>query len=125
MTVNAYVLKLTHNESNVKITSTAAGDNYTITLGTDLVIPLIETPGTPEVAIDKMMWTVSPVAASYVKIERGATLICNLHATGEMDLNSRGITDDAGYTSDIKVTFVGGSGGVIYLKLKKRAGYGD
>jgi len=76
------------------------------------------------VAIDKIMWSVSPVAGSYMTLTRNSEAVATLYGTGEMDLNARGMTDDTHAAYDILATFTG-SGGTAYLKLKKVSGYGD
>jgi hypothetical protein len=76
------------------------------------------------VAIEKIMWSVSPVSGASMTITRNAEAVAVLYGSGEMDLNARGMTDDTHAAYDIGVAFAG-SGGTAYLKLKKVSGYGD
>jgi hypothetical protein len=119
------ILKLTHNEANVKVTATAAADTATITVDSDLKLGSDTTAAAWEVVLDKVLWTCSPISGAYITVVRNAVLIVQLYGSGEMNLNALGMADDQQKDKDLVVTFVGGSGGVIYLKLKKRAGYGD
>lgn len=122
MAARKVIQKLTHNEANVKVTN-ATADNVTITLNTDLKLSS-ETLGTPKVNIDKIFWSVSPVAGASITITRDSVAIATLYGSGELNLNANGMTDDEKNVNDILVT-IAGTGGSVYLKLKKVEGYGD
>ena len=120
------VLKLTHTDATVKVTGTTANDTATIGVDSDLKLSSDVTTGAAwDVTIEKMLWSNSPVAGAYMTVVRNSELIAQLFSSGEMDLSAKGMADDRQSGKDIVVTFVGGSGGVIYLKFKKRTGYGD
>jgi len=76
------------------------------------------------VAIDKIMWSTSPVAGASITLTRNSEAIAVLFGSGEMDLNAKGMTDDSQAAYDIVCTFAG-TGGTAYLKLKKVSGFGD
>ena len=123
MTVRTVISKLTHNEANVKVTSSAASDNDTIGLTDDLKLAS-DTLAGPIVDIAKIMWSQAAGSTNYITITRNSVVICLLYNSGEMDFNAKGMSEDEGHGSDIVVTFVGAPG-TIYMKLKKTTGYGD
>lgn len=122
MAARKVIQKLTHNEANVKITN-ATADNAVIDIDVDLKLAS-ETIGTPRVTIDKIFYSVSPVSGASITITRNTVAIATLFGSGEINLNANGMTDDEQPAHDITVTFAG-TGGTVYLKLKKVEGYGD
>lgn len=123
MAATKVIQKLTHNEANVKITN-ATADTATIDLQTDLLLGSESLDASQTVNIDKVFWSVGYAAGNSVTITRNSVAIATLFGSGEMNLNANGMVDDHNNTHDIVVTFAG-TGGTVYLKLKKTKGYGD
>ncbi len=121
MAAQKIISKLAHNEANVKITN-ASADTATVDLQTDLKLSTETLEATQYVNIDKLVWSVSPVAGASITITRNAVAIATLFGSGEMNLSAFGMTDDQLNTYDITVTFAS-TGGTLYMKLKKLTGY--
>ncbi len=121
MAAQKIISKLAHNEANVKITN-ASADTATVELQTDLKLSTETLEATQYVNIDKLVWSVSPVAGASITITRNAVAIATLFGSGEMNLSAFGMTDDQLNTYDITVTFAS-TGGTLYMKLKKLTGY--
>lgn len=121
MAATKQVLKLTHNEAVVKVTNPTA-DTATIDLQTDLKLASEVLEASQVVSISKILFSVSPVAGASISILRGATTEATLFGSGEFDLSANGMAEDHSPTTDITVTFTG-TGGTVYLKLRKTTGY--
>lgn len=123
MAARKVISKLTHYEANVKVTNPTA-DNATIDLDTDLFSAAVRDTlnGTQIVDIQKIMWSVSPIAGAAATLTRNSVVLCTLCGTGELNLNANGMSENEGHASDIVVTFIG-TGGTVWLKLKKISGY--
>src|SRR6185312_7422122 len=76
------------------------------------------------VTISKILYSCAPVTGDSISITRNSLVVATLFGSGELDLSAKGIVDTDQATHDIVVTFTG-SGGTVYLKLKKATGYGD
>jgi hypothetical protein len=115
------VLKLTHNEAVVKITN-ATADNASIDLQTDLKLTDEVLESNQTVHISKILFCVSPVSGASITVTRNSVAEATLFGSGEFDFSANGMAESHNATHDITVTFAG-TGGTVYLKLKKVDGY--